>query len=164
MAPHRAIAVPRLSGGEGPGDDGHGLRRHQRGAEALEHAREDEQLDRAGETAPERRQREEGQPGQVDVLRAEPVAQPAGDQQRHGVGEQVRAGDPDDRVVVGVQVLPDRGGRDRHDRGVDQDHEEPDDHRPEGWPGVIGRRRGPGGPSRGHVHGSHGKSSRSMRR
>ena len=36
------------------------------------------------------------EPDEVEVLRAEAVAEPAGDQQRHGVGEQVGAGDPDD--------------------------------------------------------------------
>ena len=39
-------------------------------------------------------------PDQVDPLRAEPVAEPTGDQQRHGVGQQVGAGHPQDRVDV----------------------------------------------------------------
>ena len=63
-------------------------------------------LDAAGQPAPQRRGGEHRQPDQVHVLGPEPVTQPAGDQQRHRVGQQVGAGHPDDRVVVGVQVRP----------------------------------------------------------
>ena len=54
-APHRPIAAPRAVGREGAGDDGHRLRRHQRRAEALHDAGDDEQLDacRAARTTSE---------------------------------------------------------------------------------------------------------------
>ena len=42
-------------------------------------------------------------PMQVEVLRAEAVTEPAGDQHRHGVRQQVGAGHPDDAVHVGVR-------------------------------------------------------------
>ena len=60
--------------------------------------------DVAGEPAPQRGQGEDHESGQVELLRAEAVAEPAGDQQRHGVGEQVGAGHPDHRVDVGVEA------------------------------------------------------------
>ena len=91
----------------------------------------DERLDVAGEPAPQRGQGEDHQAGQVELLGAEPVAQPAGDQQRHGVGQQVGAGDPDHGVDVGVQALHDAGVGHRDDGGVDQDHKEPDHQGPE---------------------------------
>ena len=93
----------------------------------------------------ERGEREDGQADQVELLRAEAVAEPAGDQHRHGVGEQVGAGHPHDGVHVGVQVLDDRRRRDRDDGGVDQDHEEAEAQRPQRRPRVLlvaGRGRG----------------------
>ena len=103
VAPHSAIAWPRRSAGKirvmiaivcgviieaprpwnDPGDD--------------------QPLDRAGQPAPQRGEREDRQPEQVEPLGAEPVAEPAGDQHRHGVGQQVGAGHPDDVVHVGVR-------------------------------------------------------------
>ena len=66
--------------------------------------------------------------GRVDlsqiIIVADPVTQPPGDEQRHGVGQQVGAGHPDHAVDVGMQVADDRRRRDADDRGVDQDHEE----------------------------------------
>ena len=100
----------------------------------------DEAGDRAGQPAPQRREREDRQADEVEVLRAVAVAEPPGDEQRRGIGEQVGAGHPDDAVDVGVQPPQDRGRRDRHDRRVDEDHEEADDHRPEGRPRVVARR------------------------
>ena len=120
---HRLAAA---LGGEDPRDDRHRLRRHHRGAEALEDAGDDQHLDRPGQAAPQRGQREDGQADQVEVLGPEPVTEPPGDEHRHRVGEQVGAGHPDDGVHVGVQVRDDRGGRHGDDRGVDEDHEEPD--------------------------------------
>ena len=135
----RTAAVGR----EDAGDDRHRLRRHECRAEALHDAGGDQHPDAAaghvaGEPAPGGGQREDHEADQVDVLRAEPVAEAAGDEQGHGVGEQVRAGDPDDRVVVGAEVEPlhDGGVGHRHDGGVDEDHEEPDDQGPEGRPGL----------------------------
>ena len=73
---------------------------------------------------------EDHQPGDEDPLGPEPVAEPAGQQQRDGVGQQVDAVDPDD--LVEVRVEPGEHGRDRHgdDRGVEHDHEEARAQRP----------------------------------
>src|SRR5215211_6367033 len=48
--------------------------------------------------APQGGDGEDGEADQVHALGAEAVAEPSGDQQRHRVGEQVGAGDPDDGV------------------------------------------------------------------
>ncbi len=133
---HRAAAVVRR---EGAGDHRHRLRGQQRGAEALDGARGDQHLDRAGEPAPRGGEGEDDQADQVDPLGPEPVTEASGDQQRHGVGQQVGAGHPDDGVDVGVEALHDPRVGHRDDRGVDEDHEEPDDQRPEGRPGLVGR-------------------------
>ena len=87
------------------------------------------------------------EPDQVEAARAEAVAEPAGDQHRDGVGQQVGAGHPHHRVHVGAEVLDDRGRRDGDDRGVDQDHEEAQAQGPQGRPRVDlvrgnGARRG----------------------
>ena len=76
---------------EGAGDDGHGLRRHERRAEPLHRAGDDQQLERSRQAAPERGEGEDREPDEIDPLRAEAVAEAPGDQQRHRVGEQVRA-------------------------------------------------------------------------
>ena len=77
-----------------------------------------------------------GQADQVDLLRPDAVAEPAGDQHGDGVRQQVGAGHPDDRVHVGVEVVDDRRRRDGHDRGVDQDHEEAEAQREQRGPGA----------------------------
>ncbi len=127
--------LPALVGGEGPGDDRHGLRRHQRRAQALDDASHDQLGDRPGQPAPQGGGGEQGEPDEIDVLRPEPVTQPAGDEQGHRIRQQVGAGDPDDGVHVGVQPADDRRGRDRHDRRVDEDHEEAQDQCPQRRPG-----------------------------
>ena len=126
-----------LLGREDAGDDGHRLRRHERRAEPLHRACRDEHRDVARESAPERREGEHDESDHVDVLRPEAVAEAAGDEQRHGVGEQVGARDPEHRRDVGVEVAQDRGVRDRDDRRVDEDHEEADDECPQGGPGLA---------------------------
>ena len=99
-------------------------------------------LDGPGQPAPQGCGGEHEQPDQVQVLGAELVAEPTGQQQRHGVGQQIGTGDPDDRVVIGLQLLHDAGVRDRDDGRVDQDHEETDHHGPQRIPGPGHRRRG----------------------
>ena len=77
-----------------------------RRAEALHDPRHDQPADRPGEPAPQGRDGEHGEADQVHALGAEPVAEPAGDQQRDRVGEQVGAGDPDDGVDVRAEAPP----------------------------------------------------------
>ena len=137
QAHRRTAALAR----EDPGDHGHRLRRHRRGAEPLEHPRRDQHPDAPGhlerQSAPQRGDGEDDEAAEVHPLGAEPVAQPPGDQDRDGIGQQVGAGHPDhvvDRGAVGRVGLEDRGRRHRHDRHVDQDHEEADAQGAEGGP------------------------------
>ncbi|MPM72854.1 hypothetical protein SDC9_119830 [bioreactor metagenome] len=123
---------------EEPGDHGHRLWGHQGGAEALDDPPGDQRAGGAGQAAGQRGDGEDGQADQVEVLGAVAVAEPAGDQQWHGVRQQVGAGDPDGRVQCGVEAGDDVRHRHRHDRGVDQDHEEPHHQRDQGAPGVPG--------------------------
>ena len=67
----------------------------------------DQPLDAAGEPAPQRGEREDGQAREVEALGPESVTEPAGDEDGDGVGEQVGAGHPDDTVVVGAELLHD---------------------------------------------------------
>ena len=57
-APQRHRLAAAL-GREDPGDDRHRLRRDHRGAEALDDPGDDQHLDRAGQAAPQRRERED---------------------------------------------------------------------------------------------------------
>jgi hypothetical protein len=131
---------------EGACDDRHGLRSHERRTEALHRAGDDQQLERARQPAPERGEGEDHEPDEVDPLRTETVAEAPRDQQRHRVGEQVRARDPHhvvEVVRVGIERRLDRRVGHRDDRGVDEDHEEPDHERPQGGPRASrGGRRG----------------------
>src|SRR5699024_5734038 len=74
---------------------------------------------------------EDDEADQVDAFRSEPVAQSAGDQQRHHICEQIRRGDPDDGIDVGVEGGHDVGHGDGDDRRVDEDHEEAEAQRPQ---------------------------------
>ena len=126
----RAAALRRKD----PGDRGQGLRRQQRRAQALHDARGDQHPDAAGQAAPQRRQREHRQAGQVQIAWPEAVTEPARDEQRYRIRQQVCAGHPDDTVVVGAEFLHDDDVGDGDDRGVHQDHEEAEHHGPQGIP------------------------------
>ncbi len=141
VAPQSAIAWPRRSEGKMRVMIAIVCGRDHRGAEALEDASHDQHLDGARQAAPQRGQREHRQAEQVEVLRAEPVPEPTRDQHRHGVRQQVGAGHPHHVVHVGLEVGDDRGRRHRHDRGVDQDHEEADAQRDQCGPGAYPCRR-----------------------
>ena len=157
-APH-ARRHPAAVGREDPGDQRQRLRAHYRGADALGHPRRDQHGDGARQATPQRGGGKDGQADQIQVLRAEPVTEPTGHQQRDRVGQQVRTGHPDDRVVAGAEADHDAGIGDRDDRRVEQDHEEADHHRPQRMPWVdlvsaLGRRasaRSPTSSRRGHI-------------
>ena len=134
--PPQAHRPPALVRRERAGDHGHGLRRQHRRAEALHDPRHDQPADRPGEPAPQGGDGEHGEADQVHTLGAVPVAEPAGDQQRDRVSEQVGAGDPDDGVDVRVERRHDRGRRDGHDRRIDENHEEPEHQCPHRGPGA----------------------------
>ena len=150
-APH-AHRHAATSSREDAGDHGQRLRRQQCGTESLHHPSGDEHFDGTGQPAPQRGGGEHRQPDEVEVLGPEPVTEAARHQQRDGEGEQIGAGHPDHTVVVGVQLLHDALVGDGDDCRVDEDHEEPDQHRPEGMPGIG--RAGSLGQSGGRGHAS----------
>ena len=144
---HRGAAA---LGREGAGDDGHRLRGHECGTQALDRAEDDQHLEGSRQATAQGCEREDREADEVDALRSESITQTAGDQQGHGVRQEVGRRDPHDVVeVVGgrVEGRLDGGVGHRDDGGVDQDHEEPDDERPEGGPRVAFG----GGCGRGHI-------------
>ena len=140
VAPHTLIATPRRSGGKSRVivDRVCGVSNAAPSPWTTRAAIST--LDAACQAAAQRGEGEHRQADQVEVPGPEAVTQPTRQQQRHGVGEQVCARHPDDRVVVGVELVHDRRIGDRDDRRVDEDHEEADHHRPQGMPRVVGRR------------------------
>jgi hypothetical protein len=108
-APQRHGASP-LGRGERPGNDGHRLRRHERGTDPLDTTRGNQVANAAArqyirQAACERRQREDDESYEVDTLGSVPVAKPSRDEQRHRIGEQVGARHPNDRVRARMQAL-----------------------------------------------------------
>ncbi len=131
VAPHRPMAGAAAARREDAGDDRHGLRRHQRGAQALQDAGHDQRFDVAGEPAPQRGEGKDHQAGEVELLGPEPVTQPARDQQGNRIRQEIGAGHPDHGVDVGVQALHDPRVGYGNNGGVDEDHEEPDHQGPQ---------------------------------
>ena len=129
-----------LFGREDARDHGHRLRRDECGSDALQSTRCDQFADRAGEPAPDARGGEHHKAHLVDGLGSVLVAQPARDQQRHSVGQQIRAGHPDDAVDVGIERRTDLRLCDGDDRHVDEDHEEADAQGHERKPRSVGHR------------------------
>src|SRR5207245_11614751 len=107
-------------------------------------AREHERRRALGKPAQNRRSREQDHPGQEDLLAADEVAGPAGQEQQAAIGDQVRVDNPGELCRGEAQVALDRGQRDVHDRRVKDDHElaEADDDQSEPPPrvGPKGRR------------------------
>ena len=136
---------------EHAGDHRHGLRGHHPGTEALHHARHDQHLHAPREPAPQARGGEHDEPDEIDGLQPQPIPEPSGDQQRHRIGEQIGAGHPEQAGQVRAQVLLHPRDRDGDDRGVDQDHEEPQHDRPQRGPRAVQARVADGAVGRGHA-------------
>ena len=90
------------------------------------------------QAAAQRGDRERHEGAEEDLLAAEAVGHPRGGGLRRRDGQQVRRDDPLD-AVARVEVVADRGQRDVHDRGVEHDHERPDEDEAEQRPGVAPR-------------------------
>ena len=97
--------------------------RGDRAAEALHRSRGDEHPLRRGEAADKGRGGEEGDARKEQPPVPEEVAEPAAEQEKASVGEQVGVHDPGQGGLGEVQVLADRRQRDVHDRGVEHDHQ-----------------------------------------
>jgi hypothetical protein len=111
-------------------EDQCGQRQRQRGehpgAEALERPEGDQLLDRAGDPAQERAEREDREPDQEEALAPELVGEPPHRDQHDREDDVVRVQHPRHRVHGRVELLGERGDRDVHDRDVDQGHEQAD--------------------------------------
>ena len=108
------------------GDDRKRRRIHQRCPRALDDARGDQHFARAGEPAPERREREDDDPENEDQPPAVGVRELAADQHQGGERERIAGHDPLECRKVGLEVTLDRGQGDVHDGVVEHDHEKPE--------------------------------------
>ncbi len=92
-------------------------------SDPLHAARDHEHPLRGREPAGERRDREHGDSDQEEAALAVQVAEPAAEQQKASVREQVRVHHPREGRVGEAEVVLDRGQRDADDRDVEDDHQ-----------------------------------------
>ena len=109
--------------GEGCRDDRERGGRDQRGAEALQPARDDKELRRGRQPADQRTGGEDDDAGEEDALAAHEVARAAAQQKESPEDERVRVHDPLQVGVGHLEVGLDRRQRDVHDRRIEDDHE-----------------------------------------
>jgi hypothetical protein len=141
--PHRLRPLGRLD--EQGHDQGERDRRDDGAAETLHRARRDELPLGAGETAGERRDREEADPREEKPAMTEQVAEPASQQKEAAERQQVCVHDPCERLLREPEVVADRRERDVHDRPVEDDHqiaEAEDEEREPASTGIRDRHRG----------------------
>jgi hypothetical protein len=108
-------------------------RGQERAPDPLHHPRGDEDLDRGGHRAQQRRHREQANADHEDTAPAVAIAQRSAEEDQRCQGELVAVENPLERACRGVQVAPDRGQRDvdhrpieeRHARSQDRDEEHP---------------------------------------
>ena len=104
-------------------DDRQRRGRHERRAEALGAARDDQPRLAVGEPAEQRRGREEDEPGEEDPLAADQVAGATAEQQEPAEQQRVRVDDPLEARLGEPELRLDRRERDVHDRRVEDHHE-----------------------------------------
>jgi hypothetical protein len=122
-APYRERAVALGALAEGRGEDGERRRRHDRAAQTLERAGDDQLALALGQTAGQGRGGEQQEPEEQDLLVPEQVRRAPAEQEEAGERDRVGVDDPlqvDDREA---EVIADRRQRDVHDRHVEDDHE-----------------------------------------
>ena len=94
-----------------------------RASDPLYSARDHEHFLRGREAAGEGRDREHGDSDQEEAALAVQVAEPAAEQQKASVREQVRVHHPREGRVGETEIVLDRGERDADDRDVEDDHQ-----------------------------------------
>ena len=112
-----------LLDGEGVGEDGLLAGGEAAAAEALQHAREDQQGQRLRETAQHGADREHGHAGHVEALAADAVGEPAGDGQHDGARHQVAGEHPGGFLLGGAERAGHVRQGDVGDGGVEHLHE-----------------------------------------
>ena len=113
-----------LVGRKDVGQNAERLGREDGATHALDHAGRDQLGRTLRQATGDRRQREDGEADEEEPFGAEHVAEPAGGDQQHRVGEDVGVEHPEDLVESRVQAVDDARNRDVHDREIEQDHEE----------------------------------------
>ena len=126
VAPQIPNAVPALAPVELLGDQRQPAGVHDRAADALARARDDQEQRARGQRAQERGQREQAEADREHELAAEQVGERAGGQQERGQGQRVGVDHPLDVREARVQIGRDLRQRDVHDRDVEQQHERRD--------------------------------------
>ncbi len=116
------------------GDDRQSCRRDERGAEALEAAEDDQHFRARRQAVEQRRDREDHEADEEDLLASGEVAGSTTQQQETAEHQRVRIHDPLQVGIRHVEVGLDRGQRDVHDRRVEDHHElrhaDEDEHEP----------------------------------
>src|SRR5262249_49978874 len=123
-APDPERLVPLGSLLEGGGDDRERTRGHDRGPDPLEGTRPNQRLIRPGEPTEKRGEREEDEADHEHSAAPEQIGRPAAEQEQAGKGERVGADHPLQPLGRETEIVLDRGQRDRHDRRIEDDHEE----------------------------------------
>ena len=108
------------------GEDRQRQRRHDRGADALERARDDQHVRAAGERREHGRDGEQRHPEDEEELASVAVAERGAGEQQDCERQRVGVHDPLEARETGVQVLPDHRQRGDHDEVVERRHEECD--------------------------------------
>ena len=116
----------------------HGLRGHQRCAQALHHTGGNQRLNVRRQTTPQGGKRKDAHTDYVEVLLTEAVTHTAGNEQRHRVRQQVGARHPHTRRQRCIQILQHMRQGDGDDIAIHQDHEEANNQGPESRPGLVG--------------------------
>ena len=108
---------------EGIGEDGALAGLQAPAGRALKDAEEDQQSERVGETATERKDGESDDTAHVEALAADAVGDPAADGQNDGVGDQVGGENPGGLFVTGAERPGNVRKGDVGDGGIERFHE-----------------------------------------
>jgi hypothetical protein len=147
---HRLRALRAL--GEGRRDDRERGGCDERGAEPLKPAADDEDLRVGREAVQERRDREDHDADEEDLLPPDEVTGAAAEQEEAAEDQRVGVDDPLQVGIRHLEVVLYRRQRDVHDRGIEDDHElrHADEDQDEPGVDVVAMHRGGTGSVLGH--------------
>ncbi len=132
--PEDAEGSPLLFGREGPVELGGTERLGNAAAKSLQGAGRDQPAQRGSQPAQERADHEDRQPQQVHALDAEPVRQEAGNRRGDTQRQDIDADHPLGLGQRGAEFTPQGGKGNVDDRGVQDDHEDPEHDRDQHLP------------------------------
>jgi len=134
--PHAHRFGPLRAFSEGRGHDREGGRRHERRAEALDSACDDQPGLALCEAADQRRDRKDDDAEEEHALAPDQVARAATEQEESAEEQRVGVDDPLQVRIGHVEVVLDRRQSDVHDRRVEDDHELREADEDENDPGI----------------------------